>query len=174
MIRPVVGWEGLYEISDSGEVRSLPRVRRVRLGTRNIPGRVVVPLLVRGYLVVTLKDRERTAQRFLHHLVLEAFGEARPDGAQCRHLDGDSTNNHLSNLAWGTALENAGDRIEHGTQARGTSHGIARLDPARVLAIREMSAAGASARCIADAFGVGRTTVQAILSGRTWSHVVSA
>lgn len=172
MIRAVVEWESLYEVSSEGNVWTLERVRPCRVGTRVIPRRIMKPTIDRrGYAVVVLKSQGRRVNRFVHHLVLEAFRGPCPEGMQCRHLNGDPTDNRLENLAWGTSTENAADRIDHDTQARGEAHGIARLTEAKVREIRQMCAEGASQSQIADAFGIGRSTVQAILSGRTWRHV---
>jgi hypothetical protein len=55
------------------------------------------------------------SNRYLHHLVLEAFVGPRPPGMQCRHINGDSLDNRLENLAWGTASEDNYDRVRNGT-----------------------------------------------------------
>jgi hypothetical protein len=55
---------------------------------------------------------------FIHHLVLQTFVSPRPEGLLCRHLDGDCTNNNVSNLAWGTPRENYNDCIKHGSNKK--------------------------------------------------------
>lgn len=68
-----------------------------------------------GYKVVSLyKDRHRSLMT-VHKIVMLAFVGERPEGMETRHLDGDPTNNCLSNLAYGTAVENAQDQLRHGT-----------------------------------------------------------
>lgn len=105
---PVPGYEGLYEISDLGRVRSLPR--------RSCRGQVLKPSLSPlGYPRVHLNDRGRDRLRFIHLLVAESFIGPKPEGKQVRHLDGDSQNNRLSNLAYGTPSENVFDQVRHGT-----------------------------------------------------------
>lgn len=55
-------------------------------------------------------------KRFLiHTLVLEAFVGPRPEGAVCCHIDGDPTNNHVTNLRWGSYSDNNHDLVRHGT-----------------------------------------------------------
>lgn len=102
---PVVGYEGLYEVSNQGRVRSalqrssFPSQERCHAGHRR----------------VWLRSGDVGRKHFVHVLVLTAFDQPRPDPtAQCRHLDGNSANNHLSNLKWGTVSENALDRVLHG------------------------------------------------------------
>ncbi len=61
-----------------------------------------------------LRVRIRGSHYPVHRLMLETFVGPRPEGYICRHLDGDPTNNHLSNLCWGTPRENYDDTIRHG------------------------------------------------------------
>lgn len=108
--KPVVGYEGLYEVSDHGGVRSMPRK-----GTAG--GLVSVVPNEKGYLTVGLFGHGKRVHRSVHRLMAEAFLGPCPDGMQVRHLDGNNTHNVLPNLKWGTASENAYDRVRHGTDA---------------------------------------------------------
>jgi len=107
--RPVVGYEGAYEVSDQGRVRSLER--RVRLVTRQAgePTRLVSPRVLRpgpmasGHLSVAIGKGN---SRLVHQLVLEAFVGPRPIGWDSLHLDHNPANNALSNLRYGTRSEN--------------------------------------------------------------------
>jgi len=58
----------------------------------------------------------------VHRLVAEAFLGPPPDGMECRHLDGNPKNNHITNLAWGTRSENNRDRCRHGKGNDGPNH----------------------------------------------------
>lgn len=119
--RPVVGWGGMYEASDSGLVRSLDRVVVSRSGrTRMARGRILKPYIqhsdVRARWKVGLCREGKKHNVNVHTAVAEAFLGVRPDGFVCRHLDGDRDNNSLPNLAWGTPSENSLDAVRHGTQ----------------------------------------------------------
>lgn len=109
--RPVVGFEGRYEISSIGRVASLP--------TRTWPTRRMLALTVRkrdGYVVAVLRLDNRQFNRKVHQLVCESFHGARPDWATlARHLDGDRSNNTPGNVAWGTHSQNNLDAVAHGT-----------------------------------------------------------
>lgn len=115
--RWVVGYEGYYEVSSLGRVRSVPRIVRYRSGrVAKLRGR---SLGFDGstYPRVMLTDGERRAFRYIHHLVAESFHGVRPDGMEVRHLDGDPTNNAAANLKWGTSSENNDDIVRHGNHA---------------------------------------------------------
>lgn len=79
-----------------------------------------------GYPSVRLIIDGKRVRIPVHRLVARDFLPSRPTPAhQLRHLDGNKKNNWASNLAWGTAKENAADRERHGRTSRGESHSIA-------------------------------------------------
>lgn len=118
--RPVVDYEGSYEVSDQGRIRSLDRITD---RGRKWRGRMMSAApLPNDYLIVTLWRGGRQRTPLIHRLVLTAFVGPAPDGHEALHKDGDRANNALSNLAWGTHSENQYDQVAHGThfQARKT------------------------------------------------------
>jgi hypothetical protein len=105
--RPACGFEGFYEVSSSGRVRSLPR--------RNTAGRILRPGVTRyGHQHVSLWVNGVGTSRFVHQLVAAAFLGPRPEGLQVRHWDGDGSNNSVGNLRYGTQSENEQDKVRHG------------------------------------------------------------
>lgn len=108
MWKPVVGYEGLYEVSSHGRVKSIPRYR-VRGGIRKTTNNVRS-----GYPCLPLRKDGKTKMRTVHSLVMEAFVGPRPTGLDVRHLDGDPANCHLDNLCYGTKAENMQDIVRHG------------------------------------------------------------
>lgn len=114
--RPVVGHEGLYEVSDLGQVRSLDRVVLLRDGlTRRVKGRVLKQRVGQLYPVVGLSRNGIDRKWLVHRLVCEAFHGVKPPEAEVvRHLNGIHTDNRASNLAWGTCAENSADMVRHG------------------------------------------------------------
>lgn len=117
---PIIGYEGLYEVSDHGHVRSLDRTAITSAGvTRRIRGRIMNATVGgHGYLTVSL-FRDGTRQtRNVHSLVVESFVGARPGrGIEVRHLDGNRLNCNLANLRYGTPQENQADKRAHGRNA---------------------------------------------------------
>lgn len=115
---PVVGYEGLYEVSDQGKVRALARVIAPSDGRRPY----VRPAQMRkiqidpyGYCKVSLSKDRKIEFAFVHRLVLEAFVGPRPDGMEVCHNDAVKTDNRPSNLRWDTHSENGRDHYrKHG------------------------------------------------------------
>lgn len=116
--KPVPGYEGRYEVSDQGRVRSLDRMGRAGMHA----SRIYRGKLLRqssgdyGRRTVSLHSgTEAGRSRTVHALVLEAFVGPRPEGAEACHGDGDASNNHLDNLRWDTHEANEADKKSHGT-----------------------------------------------------------
>lgn len=102
--RPVVGYEGLYEINEAGGMRSLPR--EIKHHTGKIMLRKARPLrwCTHGkYAQVTLTKDGRSRTVIVHAAVAAAFIGPRPEGALIRHKDGNRLNNDFRNLAYGTS-----------------------------------------------------------------------
>jgi hypothetical protein len=97
----------------SHEVSDLGNVRHAKSGRILNP-----PVGDRGYRMVSLYRDARCFKRTVHSLVLAAFVGPRPPRMDARHLDGDSLNNALVNLRYGTRSENILDQVRHGTHAR--------------------------------------------------------
>lgn len=121
---PIAGYEGLYEVSDLGRVRSLDRVTPFRNSQRTLRGKVLKPQQsgrasgVR-YLGVFLSKDGIVRQQKVHRLVALAFmPEGNQDGMEVCHNDGDPYNNRLENLRWDTRSGNHNDKHRHGTDVR--------------------------------------------------------
>ena len=114
---PVRGFEGLYEISDDGQVRGCLRT----VGAANGKTKVIKPkprqpyFTSFGHVYVDLyRDRKRTKVA-VHRAVLETFVGPCPDGSEACHRDGNPANNAVGNLYWGTRSDNVRDALKHGT-----------------------------------------------------------
>lgn len=110
--RPVIGYEGLYEVSSMGRVRSITRTNSYG---RTVQGQLITNQLHNGtHYKVGLSRNGKQKGYYVHALMLEAFVSVRPEGLLTRHLNGDGTDNRLDNLAWGTPEENQRDAVKHG------------------------------------------------------------
>jgi hypothetical protein len=112
--RAVAGYEGLYEVSNLGRVRSLdiivtrPHPKDNHLCDYKIKGRMLMQLpSTNGYLFVHLYKDKRAVQQTVHRLVSEAFVPGYFDGAHVNHKDENKHNNRADNLEWVTRRENS-------------------------------------------------------------------
>lgn len=110
---PVPGWEGLYEVSDRGRVRSLPRTETYRGSHR--AGGILNPWTdANGYLRVDLTHRGRIRRWKLHQLVAEVFLGPCPEGLEVCHDNGIKSDCWVGNLGYGTRAKNMRDKRRHG------------------------------------------------------------
>jgi hypothetical protein len=162
--KPVVGFEGYYEVSNLGNVRSLRNNRGPRIAPRPVKPETTHD----GYLRLRLSKSGGKAKAMLHRVVAEAFIGLRPDDFQCCHNDGDKTNNVPGNLRWGTIRSNADDKIKHGSH-KGERHGSCTLTKEIAMAIKkEASDSSILARDIADKYKTTIHVVRNIRNGKTW------
>jgi hypothetical protein len=168
-----------YQVSDLGRVRSFWQQihpKGVKGGTISILG--IDPHLLSvqpntgGYLRVLLQRDGRCHKRFIHHLVLEAFVGQRKPGNVARHGERGNECNEVSNLCWGTAVQNnREDKIRDGTLPRGEVNGRAKLTEEKVRDVRRRLADGEKQECIARDLGVARATISSIAIGKSWRHL---
>jgi hypothetical protein len=115
--RTVPSYEGLYEVSDAGGVRSVPRqcVARRKTGafTWIVPGGPLKPYVDRYGYATLLLSKDGTARRFkVHRLVCETFHGPQPEGCEVAHMNDDKQDNSASNLKWVTRRENMAHRTQ--------------------------------------------------------------
>jgi hypothetical protein len=113
--RPVVGYEGAYEVSSLGRVRSVPRVIETSDGrTRHQPGKMLRQHHNKGYPFVRLSLGGHPVNGMIHRLVAAAF-LGPEDGAEVCHNNGDPSDCTVANLRYGTRSDNVLDSVRHGT-----------------------------------------------------------
>lgn len=167
--REIPGWEGLYEVSETGLVRSLSRTVATWRGMRGVKGKELraVPRSD-GYFIVVLSGNGQRRVMPVHHLVLLAFVGPPPSGFDGCHNNGVRGDNHLQNLRWDTRRGNMADKADHGTLLFGQRAYQSKLTKADVLAIRQSDKPTAE---LARDYGVTWATLKAARSRKTWRHV---
>ena len=158
--RDVAGYEGLYQISNKGRLKSTKR--------HGTLGGIIKLYCHNGYMQTGLYKNGIGEMKKIHQLVLTAFSGPMPDGMCCRHLNGNPSDNRIQNLKWGTPKENAEDTKRHERTNRGERNGMAKLTEHDVIAIRNMSGTHGK---IAKRFGISSTAVCMIKSKRRWKHI---
>lgn len=160
---PVTEYEGLYEVSDLGRVRSLPR--------NTTRGKILSSSLSNGYPAVTLFRNGKRKRWLVHRLVLAAFTGPCPPGQEARHGPGGKLDERLENLCYGTRSENHLDKRRDGTSRCGEGNNKAKLTPDAVHEIRARAAEGVSQHVLASLFGVCQATISQVVRRKTWTHV---
>ena len=154
-------------VSETGRIIRPASSRRRGSGWRTLPEAELRPRRIgAGYLAISSKDRGVKRTFYLHRLVAEAFLGKPADSNEVNHLDGDKSNNHVSNLEWTTHSQNLQHAVRHGLTTRNA------LKPADVKMIRKLIADGVSRKEIASCYGVSLSAISHIASGHSWGWLV--
>lgn len=169
--RDVLGYEGLYQVSNLG------RIKAVRNRTNTYLGRLLKPKVNKyGYYSVSLSGHGRTTTTTAHKIVAEAFYGKRPEGLVVNHKNGIKTDNRIENLEFVTHKQN----INHSYEVLGNPYSIppvysgedhpqSVLTEKEVMAIRILANSNVfSSKDIGQFFGVSKTTVANIVKGIVW------
>jgi NUMOD4 motif/HNH endonuclease len=169
--KPVVGYEGAYEVSSLGRIRTVERQVSAKAGSvRTVKPRIRIPCFVNGYYGVKLSHHNKSKTEIVHRMVLEAFVGPRPSAMHdACHWDGVKTNNSISNLRWGTKKENKEDAFRQGVAPIGEKVANSKLKIEFVMSVFGDSRSGAE---IARAASVNRSTINKIRAGKTWSKAL--
>lgn len=160
--KDIKGYEGLYQVSNNGNIKSLARTMS--------SGRKLNPIIMkmqedkRGYLSVLLsKDGSKKRVR-IHREVAKAFVENPFNKEQVNHIDEDKTNNKANNLEWMTLLEN----INHGTGIQRKAKALNRP----IIAINELTGETIHFNSIKEAGekGFNRGNIDSCIKGKLKHH----
>ena len=156
---------GLYQVSSYGRVKSSDRIVRRKDGIeKRQAGRILKTSKARPHVNLCIEGKQ--ISRRVSVLVAEAFLGPRPAGLRVCHWDGDSTNNRLENLRYGTPKENEADKLRHGRRASGERNGKAQLTEEQVAEIRRRVSAGETQAAVAAEFGVTQGYVSQLVNGK--------
>jgi hypothetical protein len=126
-----------------------------------------------GYRQVTLcSSSGKRVSALVHIVVAQAFLGLRPEGFHVRHLDCDTSNNSVENLAYGSPKENAADTISCGRRPRGQGHHMSKLSDQAAKKILDGKGT-VSAKTIASIHGISIAHVYQIQRGKCWRHLHS-
>jgi hypothetical protein len=162
---PVPEYEGLYEVSDRGRVRSFPRK-----GTKG--GLLKLVLDKQGYYMVRLYRDGKGRGHHVHRLVALAFHDHCPPGHEACHGPAGRLDCSAENVYWGTHQRNMGPDMERdGTLRRGELNPISKLKAGDVRTIRALRGREPQHR-VAARYGIHQVTVSKIQTGKRWGHLV--
>lgn len=117
----IPGYEGIYQISSHGNIRSLPRIRKHRWNSEKVfKGRLRKPVKVwNGYLAIALRKEGEASTFLVHRLVASAFIDNIYNKPYVNHKDGNKENNYFENLEWVTHQENCKHAFQIGLRKPG-------------------------------------------------------
>jgi|LakMenEpi03Aug12_release.lakeMendotaPanAssembly.Ray.scaffolds.fasta_scaffold747310_2 hypothetical protein len=180
--KPVAGiadgfYDGIYEVSNLGRFKMLPRLLNCTKGMRVTKEKITTGSNAHGYRRVILKKDRIRKQIDLHILIARAFIK-NPNPLKfnmINHLNSNRADNRVENLEWCDAKMNAKHAYEAGRLkiTKGSARSTAILDEEKVMAIKLLYKTGRfSYDKLARLFEVGSTTIQNIINGTKWTHVV--
>lgn len=167
---PIPGYEGIYEVSDCGNVQ---RIGKWTDGRRNRVRGLRHPDFCKGYPRVVL-FRDQTRKRIMvHHLVMLAFVGPRPEGFEVNHKNGVRSDARIENLEYVTKSQNEQHKhsVLHCKMPRGSRHHAAKVTEDQVREMRDLRQTGWTLKRIAEKYSLGMGNVCWIVKGKHWKHV---
>ena len=169
--QPVLGWEGFYEVSYKGELRSVDR----RVTYSNGSERIVhgQPKKIHhdryGYARASLCRPGHSVTAQMHVLVCEAFHGPRPSPeAEVCHANDNRSDNRAENLSWGTRQSNAAEMAER-NRVKGEKHPRAQITAFQAFMIQTTPHTRGNGPALAKALGVSLAVIHGIWIGRNWA-----
>ena len=158
--RDVAGYEGLYQVSSLGRVRSFHK-----------DGRVLKPGSKEGYLFVNLYRKGNVKNCKIHRLVAAAFISNPLNKPEVNHIDGNPSNNHADNLEWATRAENQRHAVATGlkVERQGEARHNSKLTNKQAEFIRD-NPDNLTGRQLAEKFGTVQSIIYSIQLGKTYRN----
>ena len=158
---PIVGFEGFYEVSSLGRVRSLPVGRHLgKIRSQDLDPD--------GYPQLHITGNGKRLTVKVHQQVLRAFVGDCPRGCQACHGDGNRANARLANLRWDTLSANMDDQKRHGTFVVGSRNGNSKYTRTDLDRVKELRRQGRTVKQIRLVTGISLSHVKRIIDGETW------
>lgn len=168
-------YDGLYQASNLGNIKSLQRLRGNNTGTYLQKTKLLKPALsTNKYMSLCLRKNGKSKSYMVHRLVAAAFHDNPKDLPQVNHKDGNKINNHADNLEWCTRQENMDHGYANGLmhKHKGCTHHFAKLTVNDVFNIRfTRENFRVPYYIIAEFYEVSKQSIMDIVKGKNWGHV---
>lgn len=176
--KDIENFEGMYQVSNLGRIKSLARVKTLINGNRLTINEKVLQghIDTKGYIQVELRKDGKRNISCVHRLVASAFIENPESKEQVNHIDGNKTNNRVENLEWVTCEENIHHAWNNGLNKalKGQQHCNSKLTDEQVKFIKENYKPRDrkyGMNGLARMFGVSTSPIYMIVSGKGWKHI---
>lgn len=178
--REIPGFEGLYDVSSRGLVRSRDHMVNFNGGTRIMKGRVIKPMFSHGgYHQVNLYRGRKCITTKVHRCVAMAFIPNPLGYDQVNHKDFDRTNNDVCNLEWCSAKLNTAHNVEAGRIIKGEDKILAKLKESDVVEIRKLHSENMRSyrvkrgfmQELANRYNVSTSLVEKVVRRVNWKHI---
>lgn len=171
--KDIAGYEGYYQVSNYGRVKSLKRWVLSK-NNKKMPVKEKILKLQNdkdGYKTVELNKNSKGIHFRVHRLVADAFIPNPENKPEVNHINGIKYDNLLENLEWNTDLENRTHAIETGLQVqKGIGNGRSKLTEEQVLEIR-LIGKSIFATILAKKYNVSNTVIGNIIKRKSWKHI---
>lgn len=162
--KSILGYEGIYEVSDQGRVRSARKKQRTFVGKI-----MKLRLDSDGYSILMLnKIGSPKSLKKVHRLVAEGFIPNPDNLPEVNHKNGIKIYNVVENLEWSTHADNQKHAGQTNLMAKGSRNGIAKLTKEAVVSIRKSVLSGIA---LANEYKVSTTTISLIKNRKIWKHL---
>ena len=172
--KDIEGYEGLYQVSNRGRVKSLERIVMRKNGRP-----YSVPELIKerqidhkGYDRIGLNKNGKKKRFFVHRLVLQAFNPSSDETLEVNHIDGNKLNNNVENLEWVTSSENSIHAFKNNLHNhQGERNTNASITDSEAKEIKKLKGKGLTQKEVGEMFGTTNYVVANIWNRRGWTHV---
>lgn len=175
--RDIEGYEGFYQVSTHGRIKSLARTITCKNGMlKPFKERILTPHFnTNGYLWVHLQRNSVKEFWFIHRLVARAFVPNPDNKPFVNHKSGRKTDNVADLLEWSTRRENVAHAFSTGLMSHaGEKNSQSKLTVDKVVEMRRLFTEGVTRRELSDRFGVSYSRVRDVVNGTCWTEAKCA
>lgn len=169
--KQIEGFEGLYEISSYGRVKTLRSSPKLKSGDFLSNSIECAIRNGKGYKTVTLYKNKVGKQLMVHRLVAKAFIPNPNNKPQVNHKDADKHNNNVDNLEWVTNLENKEHSVLNGLSGKGEKNSMAKLTSKDVKYMRYLYSIGIKPAILAKKYNICKQHLHSIVKFKSWVNI---